>query len=108
MARVMPALVWQVRYGIADYFGVAYLFSRARFGAETESLGVGAGGARRGLWGTGSLRFRIPFLQRVRLGTPYPDVVDRVRDVLRRPALAGRCTLAMDATGVGQPVLDML
>ena len=55
-----------------------------------------------------ALRFRIPFLQRVRLGTPYPDVVDRVREVLRRPALAGRCTLVMDATGVGQPVLDML
>ena len=32
----------------------------------------------------------------------------RVREVLRRPALAGRCALAMDATGVGQPVLDML
>ena len=44
----------------------------------------------------------------MRLGTPYPDVVDRVREVLPRPALAGRCTLTMDATGVGQPVLDML
>ena len=107
-------------YGIADYFGVACLFSGARFGAETESFGVGAGGTRRGPWGTGSeldrvtferrraLRFRIPFLQRVRLGTPYPDVVDRVREFLRRPALPGRCTLVMDATGVGQPVLDML
>ena len=31
----------------------------------------------------------------------------RVREVLRRPAL-GRCALAIDATGVGQPVLDML
>src|SRR5437867_2440870 len=53
-------------------------------------------------------RFRVRFLQRVRLGTPYPDVVDRVRELLRRPALPGRCTLVMDATGVGQPVLDML
>ena len=55
-----------------------------------------------------ALRFRIGFLERVRLGTPYPDVVDRVREILHWPAVAGRCTLAMDATGVGQPVLDML
>src|SRR5712691_4647559 len=54
------------------------------------------------------LRYRARFLERVRLGTPYPDVVGRVREVLRRPALAGRCTLVMDATGVGAPVLDML
>ena len=55
-----------------------------------------------------ALRFRIGFLERVRLGTPYPDVVDRVREVVRRPALAGRVTVAMDATGVGAPVLEML
>jgi hypothetical protein len=55
-----------------------------------------------------ALRYRVRFLERVRLGTPYPDVVGRVREVLRRPALAGRCMLAMDATGVGQPVLDLL
>src|SRR6266436_4952086 len=55
-----------------------------------------------------ALRYRVRFLERVRLGTPYPDVVGRVREVLRRPALAGRCTLVMDATGVGAPVLDLL
>ena len=53
-------------------------------------------------------RYRVTFLELVRLGTPYPDVVDRVREVMRAPALAGRCTLVMDATGVGAPVLDML
>ena len=55
-----------------------------------------------------ALRYRVRFLERVRLGTPYPDVVGRVREVLRRPALAGRYTLVMDATGVGAPVLDLL
>jgi hypothetical protein len=53
-------------------------------------------------------RWRVLFLERMRLGTPYPAVVDRVRDVVRRPALFGRCELAMDATGLGMPVLDML
>ena len=53
-------------------------------------------------------RWRVLFLERIRLGTPYPAVVERVRQVVRHPALAGRCELAMDATGLGMPVLDML
>ena len=53
-------------------------------------------------------RFRVRFLERAPLGTTYPNVVERVREVVRRPALAGRCTLVMDATGVGAPVLDLL
>src|ERR1043166_5049505 len=54
------------------------------------------------------LRYRMRFLERVPLGTPYPDVVARVREVVRNAALAGRCTLVIDATGVGAPVLDLL
>src|SRR5262245_28275449 len=54
------------------------------------------------------LGFRVAFLERMRLGTAYPDVVERVRQIVRRPELAGRCSLSMDATGVGMPVLDML
>src|SRR5437016_741777 len=53
-------------------------------------------------------RFRMRFLERVPLGTPYPDVVGRVRSVARNEAIAGRCTVVMDATGVGAPVLDLL
>jgi len=47
-------------------------------------------------------------LERVALGTPYPEVVRRVREVARSGALAGRCTMVADATGVGGPVMDML
>lgn len=53
-------------------------------------------------------RFRARFLERVQLGTPYPDVVERVRRLVRGKALAARCTLVMDATGVGAPVLDLM
>ena len=42
------------------------------------------------------------------LGTPYPEVVERVVQVTRSPELAGRCHLAVDGTGVGPPVIDML
>jgi len=53
-------------------------------------------------------RFRVRYLDRVRLGTPYPEVVARVRQLVHNKQLAGRCTLIMDATGVGAPVLDLL
>lgn len=53
-------------------------------------------------------RYRIRHLERLPLRTPYPDVVARVRAVTHAGALARRCTLVMDATGVGAPVLDLL
>src|SRR5262245_53563224 len=50
----------------------------------------------------------LRMLERVPLGTPYPEVVTRVRDVVQSRELAGRCQLVADATGVGKPVMDML
>ena len=51
---------------------------------------------------------RLRYLERVSLGTPYPEVVERVKQVTRSADLAGRCQLIADATGVGRPVMDML
>jgi hypothetical protein len=51
---------------------------------------------------------RVRHLERVRLGTPYPGVVERVRAITRHRELVGNCALAVDATGVGAPVVDML
>src|SRR5713226_6300091 len=56
----------------------------------------------------GARRFRVLYLERMLLGTPYPKVVERVRQVVRRSAREGKCTLVMDATGLGTPVLDMI
>jgi hypothetical protein len=53
-------------------------------------------------------RFRMRFLEQLALGTSYPTVVERVRQVVRQRPLMGRCTLVMDATGVGAPVLDLM
>ena len=44
----------------------------------------------------------------MRLGTPYPDVVRHVRDVAQAPPFLNKCTLVVDATGVGTPVVDLL
>jgi hypothetical protein len=43
---------------------------------------------------------RLRFLERLELGTPYPEMVERVVRVTRSPELEGRCHLAVDATGV--------
>ena len=50
----------------------------------------------------------LRFLDRMELGTPYPEVVDRVARMTRCGELAGRCHLAVDGTGVGAPVVDLL
>ncbi|HZZ80267.1 MAG TPA: hypothetical protein VFE62_17275 [Gemmataceae bacterium] len=52
-------------------------------------------------------RCAVRHLERFPNGTPYTDVVARVRDVVAAPALAG-CTLVPDATGVGRAVVDLL
>ena len=50
----------------------------------------------------------LRFLQRMALGTPYPEVVARVAEVVESDKLTGRCHLLVDATGVGRPVVDLL
>lgn len=52
--------------------------------------------------------FQCRYLDRLRLGTPYPAVADHVRELLDRPELKGHTQLVVDATGVGRPVVDML
>jgi hypothetical protein len=50
----------------------------------------------------------LRYLERMALGTPYPEVVERVVQVTRSSELEGRCHLAVDGTGVGRPVVDLL
>lgn len=50
--------------------------------------------------------FRL--LERLELGTPYPAAAARVAEVAGSPKLGGRVVMALDATGVGRPFLDML
>jgi len=50
----------------------------------------------------------VRHLERLPLGTPYTQVVDRVSHLVRSTKLAGPRRLVVDATGVGMPVIDML
>ena len=59
-------------------------------------------------------RFSIEGLERMPLGTSYPDIVAHVTkllmmpELLTKPDLVGRnCVLVLDATGVGRPVFDL-
>jgi len=50
----------------------------------------------------------VRHLERVPLGMPYPGVVALVREIVTDDQQWGRCALAVDGTGVGAPVVEML
>ncbi|MHB0874512.1 MAG: hypothetical protein ACYC5O_00565 [Anaerolineae bacterium] len=51
--------------------------------------------------------YRLRYLERLPLGTPYPAMVDRVKHVVEQPEIGGRYALVVDQSGVGRPVFDM-
>lgn len=57
-------------------------------------------------WKYAELRLR--YLERMPLGTSYPKVAERVVKITQSAAMAGRCSLVVDATGVGRPVVDLM
>jgi hypothetical protein len=56
----------------------------------------------------GTTRYTVRAIERIRLATPYPEIVDWVKGIVTHPHLLKRCTLTVDATGVGAPVVDLL
>src|SRR5258707_8857821 len=69
----------------------------------------------KGAWDPVNLYFRrhrelrVRHLERMPLGRPYPEMVARTGQVMRSGALASASRwLAVDATGVGRPVVDLL
>lgn len=52
---------------------------------------------------------RLRHVERIPLGTSYPDVIDRVARVLARvPEMPRPPVLTVDATGCGRPVMDLM
>jgi hypothetical protein len=65
--------------------------------------------------GSTSISYRVRHLERLKLGTPYPALVDRVAVIaekLRLPVLPGSAAataeVIVDVTGVGRPIFDLL
>jgi hypothetical protein len=54
------------------------------------------------------VQLHLRHLERVPIGTPYPDVVRRVVEITHSPKLTGPIHLAVDNTGVGAAVMDLL
>ncbi len=52
--------------------------------------------------------YQVRHLERLPLGTPYPEVAWRVLRLMRTPPLRDNAVLAVDATGVGRAVVDQL
>lgn len=48
----------------------------------------------------------VRWLETIPLGTPFTAVIERIEQLVYR--LAGNCELAVDATGLGTPVVDAL
>lgn len=51
--------------------------------------------------------YNVRALHRFRLGTSYPHLVEQVGNRLTEPPLARRTRTAIDATGVGAPIVDL-
>ncbi len=47
-------------------------------------------------------------LERIPLGMPYTELVERLKKLAEHPKLRGNSWMTVDATGVGAPVVDML
>jgi hypothetical protein len=54
------------------------------------------------------VQLQLRHLERVPIGTSYPDVVRRVVEITHSPILTGPVRLAVDNTGVGAAVMDLL
>ena len=51
----------------------------------------------------------IRFLERMQLGSGYPNVIARVKEIMNNPILGeDKIILLVDATGVGVPVIQMM
>lgn len=52
--------------------------------------------------------YHLRHLERFKLGTSYPDVVNRVKELVNTEPLKRNAHLVVDATGVGVPVVEIL
>ena len=97
--------------GAMDWYFVGVDFGQARdytaIAVVERAETTGAWDAVKFAWKK-EVSLQLRYLERVARGTPYTEVVERVVQVTRSPELASRCRLAVDGTGGGRPVVDLL
>ncbi len=65
------------------------------------------GEAAKGRWLT-QVRYEMPHLERPPLGTSYPAIIARLKDLIARLPAHERLKIVVDRTGVGRPVVDLM
>ncbi len=65
------------------------------------------GKAEKGRWTT-QVRYELPHLERPPLGTSYPAIIDRLKDLIVRLPAHERLKILVDRTGCGRPVVDLM
>jgi hypothetical protein len=79
---------------------------------DPTAIAVAEIGKREDEQGREETHFVVPFLGRLPLGTPYPEVARRIAEIAdsvhHRTGGQARVYVYLDATGVGQPVVDLV
>ena len=65
------------------------------------------GKAEEGRWTT-RVRYELPHLERQPLGTPYPMIIERLKQLIAGLPAHERLNLVVDQTGCGRPVVDLM
>ena len=106
--------MWQKNTATRSSATLAAAHAVYYFGLDLGSSGMTLGyrgGATDGpaeASGAGVSQLRVRIVERVPLGTPYPGVVARVREIVHSEILRDNARWWSMATGVGAPVVDML
>ena len=93
---------------VSDYTAIAIVEKVKEPTGEQRVWYSGNGRRRRHEEDVTEDRFHLRYLERLRLGTPYPDQARHVAALLQRPELAKKTQCVVDATGVGRAVVDTL
>ena len=56
----------------------------------------------------GDREYQLRHLDRFPLGTSYPAITEKVKQLMEKEPLRGHVLMVVDATGVGLPVIDLL
>ncbi len=65
------------------------------------------GEAAKGRWLT-QVRYEMPHLERPSLGTSYPDIIKRLKELIAQLPSHERLKIVVDRTGCGRPVVDLM
>ena len=75
--------------------------------AVLERIEELTGEAAHSRWLT-QVRYEMPHLERPPLGTSYPAIIARLKDLIARLPAHERLKIVVDRTGVGRPVVDLM